>query len=208
MTYTAATYFYDYEHQNIQSLVSEFKNGELNDKEKAIQVYLKVRDGWRYQASNVFFKKESYKASDIAPREKAHCIDKSILLIACLRALNIPARIHLAKVKNHIAAEDMIKKLGTDELTPHGMVNIYLNEKWVKVSPAFNAELCEKCNVEPLGFDGENDSIFQEFNKEGSVFMEYLEDYGHFEDLPMDFIFQNMKDHYYEHFAEKYGIKA
>ena len=26
--------------------------------------------------------------------------------------------------------------------------------------------------------------------------MEYLEDYGHFEDVPIDFIFKNMKEHY------------
>ena len=50
--------------------------------------------------------------------------------------------------------------------------------------------------VEPLGFDGENDSIFQEFNNEGSVFMEYLEDYGHFEDVPLEFMIANAREHY------------
>jgi hypothetical protein len=66
----------------------------------------------------------------------------------------------------------------------------------LKSSPAFNASLCEKCRVAPLDFDGMQDAIFQEYNRDGHAFMEYLEDYGHFEDVPMDFIVENMKVHY------------
>jgi hypothetical protein len=53
-------------------------------------------------------------------------------------------------------------------------------------------------NVEPLEFDGENDSLFQSFDKKGNQFMEYLEYYGSFEDLPLDFIIQKMREHYPE----------
>ena len=76
------------------------------------------------------------------------------------------------------------------------MVDVFLNGKWVKATPAFNKELCKLVGVEPLEFDGSNDSIFQEYNSEGSDFMEYLEDYGSFEDVPLEFIEQNMKDNY------------
>lgn len=196
MNYLQSTYFYDTEAESIQSLIAEFQNKELSNKEKTIGVYLKVRDGWRYNPYQIFVQKEKFKASEIATRKEGHCLDKAILLIAGLRAMNIPARIHLAKVKNHIAVERLIEKLGTNELTPHGMVNVFLGGKWLKISPAFNAELCEKCHVAPLGFDGENDSIFQEYNRDGQQFMEYIEDYGHFEDFPLDFVFQNMKEHY------------
>ena len=76
------------------------------------------------------------------------------------------------------------------------MVNIFLDGKWLKASPAFNATLCEKCNVAPLEFTGEEDSIFQQYNEAGDAFMEYLEDYGHFPDVPMDFIRENMRTLY------------
>ncbi|WP_109300033.1 transglutaminase family protein [Aquimarina sp. AU474] len=208
MDYLASTYFFDYKAEEIQELIKEFKNDTLTAKEKAVQLYIKIRDNWRYDPYNISLLKNGYIASSIAKKTKGHCVDKSILLIACLRGLGIPARIHLAKVKNHIGVERLTEKFGTNELTPHGMVNIYLNEKWVKASPAFNASLCRKCNVSPLEFDGENDSIFQEYNNEGNVFMEYLEDYGHFEDLPIDFIFNNMKEHYPQ-IVEKYqGLDA
>jgi hypothetical protein len=76
--------------------------------------------------------------------------------------------------------------LGTDKLAPHGMVDIYIEGKWLKTSPAFDKGTCEKYNVKPLEFDGENDSVFQEFNNDGNEFMEYLEDYGHFESVPTE----------------------
>ncbi|WP_420575492.1 transglutaminase-like domain-containing protein [Ekhidna sp.] len=191
-----STYFFDYDHPVIQDLIAEFKVDSLSDQEKAKQLYLKVRDGWRYNPYDISFRKEALKSSHIAQKDHGHCIDKSILYISGLRALGIPAKLHLAKVKNHIAVERLTEKFGTNELTPHGMVDVYLNGKWVKATPAFNQELCRLTGVEPLEFDGAGDSIFQEFNQEGKEFMEYLDDYGSFEDVPLDFIEQNMKENY------------
>jgi len=203
MNYLTPTYFFDFEHEHIQNILHEFQSDSLSQKEKAIQVYLKIRDGWRYNGYLINLNKEAYRASEISQKSEGHCID--ILLTTCLRGLAIPARVHLAKVKNHIAAETLTKKLGTNELTPHGMVDVFLEKNWVKSCPAFNASLCEKCNVAPLDFDGKSDSVFQEYNRGGNEFMEYVEDYGHFEDLPLDFILQNMKEHYGQFFKQKEG---
>ncbi|WP_405395580.1 transglutaminase family protein [Maribacter sp. Asnod2-G09] len=196
MDFLSPTYFFDYESDEIQDLVSEFKNTSLSEKEISIALYNKVRDAWRYDPYSLSFNKEKYRASEIAKRPKGHCIDKSIILIAGLRALGIPARIHLAKVKNHIGVERLIEKFGSNELTPHGMVDAFINDKWLKLSPTFNASLCEMLNVAPLDFDGENDAVLQEFSTDGIQFMEYLEDYGHFEDVPMEFMERNAREHY------------
>ncbi|MEQ8907495.1 transglutaminase-like domain-containing protein [Ekhidna sp.] len=193
---TKSTYFFDYESPEIQALIAEFKAPDLSDQEKAAGLYLKVRDNWRYNPYDISFRKEALKASNIARKDHGHCIDKSVLYIAGLRALGIPAKLHLAKVKNHIAIERLTEKFGTNELTPHGMVDVFLNEKWVKATPAFNQELCRLTGVEPLEFDGSEDSIFQEYNQEGKEFMEYLDDYGSFDDVPLDFIERNMKENY------------
>jgi hypothetical protein len=56
--------------------------------------------------------KEKYKSSHIAKKQSGNCVEKSIILIACLRALGIPARLHLGKVKNHIAVERLTENLG------------------------------------------------------------------------------------------------
>ncbi len=191
-----STYFFDYNTSIIQELIKEFKNPELSEKEKAIGLYLKIRDGWRYDPYDIIFREDALKASNIAQKDHGHCIDKSILYIAGLRGLGIPAKLHLAKVKNHIAVERLTEKFGTNELTPHGMVDVFLDDKWVKATPAFNKELCRLTGVEPLEFDGNNDSIFQAYSTNGEEFMEYLEDYGSFEDVPLAFIEKNMKENY------------
>lgn len=192
----SATYFFDLDHKAIQQLIADLDDKSLSDKDKAIQLYEIVRDKWRYDPYSISLSEHNYKASEIARRESGNCVEKSIVLIAGLRALGIPARLHLGKVKNHIAVERLTEKFGTNELTPHGMVNVFLNGKWLKMSPAFNASLCKKLNVDPLEFDGENHSFLQAYNNEGTVFMEYTDDYGYFEDVPLEFMVEKLKEYY------------
>ncbi len=206
MDYLAQTYYFDFENDTVKELIREFQTDKTSVKEKAIGIYTKIRDNWRYNPYQLSLSRASYKASFIANKPDGHCIEKSILLIACLRGLQIPARIHLAKVKNHIGVERFMEKFGTDEITPHGMVDVFLDEKWLKISPAFNTELCVKCNVATLDFDGENDSIFHEFDNSGNKFMEYIEDYGSFEDVPVEFILNNFMENYPEIIKNNKGV--
>ena len=163
MKYLKPTYYFNFENELVQNLISEFKTNKLSDKEKTIGIYTKVRDNWKYDPYSISLSKEKYKSSHIAEKQSGNCVEKSIILIACLRALEISARLHLGKVKNHIAVERLTEKFGSNELTPHGMVNVNLDNRWLKMSPAFNKSLCEKLNVEPLDFDGENNSFLQQY---------------------------------------------
>lgn len=196
--YTEETFHFDLSAEKIQNIVAFLKEGaNLTHKEFAIKAYLYVRDTWFYNPYKISLINEDWKASKIVTHKSGHCIDKVVLLIAILRSHKIPARLGLAKVKNHIAVDHIIAKFGSDVLVPHGYIEIYLDNKWIKATPAFNKELCELLNVKVLDFDGENDSIFQEFDETGNtVFMEYLEDYGTFNEVPLPFMFQLMKAHY------------
>lgn len=196
MNYLQSSYFYNFENELIIKLISEFNDESISEQKKAIGVYTKIRDDWKYDPYSISLSEETYRASSIAQKSTGNCVEKSILLIACLRGLGIPARLHLGKVKNHIAVERLTEKFGSNELTPHGMVNVFLSNKWLKMSPAFNQSLCVKLNVDPVEFDGENDSFLQQYTSDGNRFMEYTEDYGHFEDVPLEFMIQNLKKHY------------
>lgn len=207
MKYLEPSYYIDYENELIQNLVSTYKSRTISAKEKAIGLYTLVRDEWKYDPYSISLTEKNYRANTIAGKSTGNCVEKSIVLIACLRAVGIPARLHLGKVKNHIAVERLTEKFGSNELTPHGMVNAYLNGKWLKMSPAFNKTLCVKFRVEPLEFDGETDSFLQQYNSEGSLFMEYIEDYGHFEDVPLEFMWNNIKVHYPHIFDTDEDIK-
>ena len=207
-SYLQSSFYLDYDNSVIQDIVTNFRH--LNTEQQKIeQLYLFVRDNWRYNAYNIGLTANHFKASTIAKKKDGHCIDKSILYTACLRALNIPARLRLAKVSNHIAIEKLIEKLGSNEIAPHGLTEVFYNGNWVKCSPAFNKELCDKFQVDVLDFNGTEDSVFQEFNNKDQKFMSYLEDYGSFEDVPLDFIKKTFQENYpklYEKFKDQSNI--
>lgn len=189
--------FYDTQNTQIQKIVSSFRSKEFTSEKKiAIAAYEYVRDHWYYSPLRLSLIPEEWHIDYLIGRKIGHCIDKSIILITLLKALEIDARLGLAKVRNHIAAERVIDFLGTDVLVPHGYVEIFLENKWVKATPAFNKGLCEKIGVEVLAFNGEDDSIFQKFGVNGNQFMEYIEDYGTFELVPIVFIEKLLHDHY------------
>jgi transglutaminase-like putative cysteine protease len=201
--YLSETYYLDYSHPAIQGMVEEFK--ELTIKEQIKGLFKKTRDQWRYNPYLVYTHPRGYKASFIVGKEEGHCIDKSILFISGLRALGIPARLRLAKVVNHIAVDRLIEKMGSNYIAPHGITELFVNNQWVKASNAFNQSLCDRFKVDALEFDGSDDAIFQPFNREQQQFMEYVEDYGHFEDVPMDFILETFKTSYPELYAKGEG---
>ena len=203
IAYLAETKLIDFNHMDLVDFFE--KNSHLNQSKTAnvVQLYNAIRDGWYYDPYQFSITENGLTASKIFNDETGHCISKAILFVAACRWLKVPSRLCFAKVKNHIATEQLEKTLGTNELVPHGYVEVFLNEKWVKATPAFNRTLCEKLGVATLDFDGLNDSVFQEYDKAGAEFMEYLEDYGHYEDVPIDFILNIMKAHYPSAFLDK-----
>lgn len=190
-------FFYDITNPKIQSLKQQFEAKAFTTEiELAQNVYEYVRDNWQYSPLRLSLIDSEYSSNFLIDRPQGHCIDKSVLLITILKSLGIKARLGLAKVKNHIAAERIIDFLGTDVLVPHGYVEIFLENKWVKATPAFNKTLCEKLNVPVLEFNGREDSIFQSFGNDGNNFMEYIEDYGSFETVPLEFIESLLHSYY------------
>lgn len=199
MTYLEANYNFDYLSESIQKLIEKISDGSTEDTpiEFAIKAYYYIRDAWPYNPYRFSLKEHDWIASEISTHKTGHCLDKAILLISVLRGKNIPARLGLAKVKNHIAVDDIVEKFGNEVLVPHGYAELFLDGKWVKATPAFNKTLCEKLNVAALDFDGINDSLFQSYDSSGTTkFMEYLEDYGTFNHVPLTHMLDLMKETY------------
>jgi hypothetical protein len=86
--------------------------------------------------------------------------------------------------------------MGTDLFVYHGYTDLWIDGKWVKATPAFNAELCRLHKVPPLEFDGTRDSIFHEYNAEKKKFMEYTAFHGVFHDVPLDEILAEWRNVY------------
>ena len=200
--YLQPTYFVDTEQPDIRRFVKNTIGNEIDKKKIAIKLYYAIRDGWKYNPYNIDLHHTVLKASNLFNRanKSGYCTEKACLLIACLRIADIPSRFCFFDVKNHIGVEKLIKILGTDVLAFHACCDVYIDGKWVKATPAFNIELCEHLGVEPLEFDGENDSVFQEYNKSGGMFMEYLKNYGTFHDIPHDMFVMVLHQNYPQFF--------
>ncbi len=194
--YLNPTYYIDSDNEHVINFAKETIKELTNPLEISIALYYKIRDQFQYNPYDLKLEPYAYKASFLLTKDFGHCIEKSILLAACCRVAGIPSRLGFANVTNHIGTERLEKILKTNVLYFHGFTEIYLNEKWVKATPAFNKELCEKLHVKPLEFNGLEDSIFQEYNNNGSAFMEYLEEIGIFDDFPYDLFLKTIKEKY------------
>jgi len=157
--------------------------------DRAVRLFEAVRDGVRYDPYRFVLDPVLFRASAIADADAAFCVPKAILLTACLRAVDIPAAIGFADVRNHLTSDKLAARMGTDLFTYHGYVQLWLDGRTFKVTPAFNASLCLRFGVKPLVFDGRSDALFHEFDARGRRHMEYLADHGIFEDVPIETLF-------------------
>ena len=165
-------------------------------RERAVALYYAVRDGFRYDPYRVDLRPEGMRASTVLTNGYGFCIPKAVLLAAAARRLGIPSRLGFGDVKNHISTERLRRLMTTDLFVYHGYTELYLDEKWVKATPAFNRSLCERFNVAPLEFDGLQDALLQQFDRSGNRYMEYVNDRGTRADLPLDEI-RSAFEHYY-----------
>jgi transglutaminase-like putative cysteine protease len=163
---------------------------------KAVKLYYAVRDPIWYNPYLPFFRPEHFRASNVLRKGQAFCVGKASLLCALGRASKIPSRVGFVTVRNHLATRQLLEFLGSDLFVYHGFVEFYLKGKWVKATPAFNLELCKRHKVNPLEFDGHEDSIFHPFNTEKKQFMEYMADHGSYADIPVDEIVTSWEQTY------------
>lgn len=152
---------------------------------KAVSLYYAVRDGIRYDPYTCDLRITELKASATLASGRGWCASKAILLAACCRSLGIPARLGFADVRNHLSTARLRELMRSDVFYWHGYTSLYLLGQWVKATPAFNVELCEKFRLKPLEFDGTEDSIYHPFDLEGHKHMEYLHFRDEYADTPI-----------------------
>ncbi len=175
---------------------NDTSSGSRTDIDSAVALYYAVRDDFRYDPYKLDLTLQGMRASSTLAKGYGFCVPKAVLLAALARALHIPSRLGFADVKNHLATKRLLELMQTDLFAFHGYTELYLEGKWVKATPAFNKSLCERFDVEPLAFDGRNDSVLQQSDRKGNEFMQYVRDRGTFADLPLDEILAAFVEHY------------
>jgi transglutaminase-like putative cysteine protease len=160
----------------------------------AVRLYYAVRDSVLYDPYQHYTQHDTYSGRVALERSRGFCIAKAALLAACARAVGIPARLGFADVRNHLATPRLLELNGSDVFRWHGYADLWLEGKFVKATPAFNLSMCERFDVEPLEFDGRNDSVLHPYDRKDRRHMEYLNDRGTFADVPVEQILVTFRE--------------
>jgi transglutaminase-like putative cysteine protease len=147
-------------------------------------------DSFRYDPYRIDLSVDGMRASQVLEIGVGWCVTKAALLAAAARAAGIAARVGYADVRNHLSTERMRQTMKTDLFVWHGYTELWLEGRWVKATPAFNIELCDRFGLLPLEFDGRTDSLYHPFDRAGHRHMEYVREHGSFDDMPLQRIHQ------------------
>jgi transglutaminase-like putative cysteine protease len=191
-----ATVAIDCDHPRIRDLAYETIDGARDVHEKARQLFLFVRDTIMYNPYSPFFLMEHYKASTTLRRRRGYCVQKAVLLVALARAARIPARLVFADIRNYLTPKRLADKMGTTLFTFHGYVEWLLGDRWLRVTPSFERELCREQGYPLVEFNGQEDAIFPTHDAEGRQFVAYVRHHGTFADVPLDLILQAWEQAY------------
>ncbi len=193
--YLQATPFVDCGDAAIRAFARKAIAGAHTTKDKAIALYVAVRDSIQYEPYLDFRNPDVFRASAVLDAGKGFCVGKSAVLVAAARVSGIPARPGYADVRNHLTSKRLMETVG-DTFYWHSYTELNIDDKWVKCTPAFDATLCARANIAPLEFDGVHDSLFHPFDRTGRRHMEYLKDRGAFADVPFEAIISDFKRFY------------
>jgi len=182
--YLQPTASIDADHPSVREKARELTDPDATPADNAIKLFYFVRDRIRYNPFSPMLNPEDYLASEVLARGFGFCVQKAVLLAALARAVDIPARLCFADIRNHIVPGDLRKMMGTNLFVYHGYVAFFLNNNWVKATPAFDIAMCDKHGIVPVDFDGIRDAIFHPLNRDGQKHIEYVRDRGCFADVP------------------------
>lgn len=184
--YLSPTPHIDCDSEVIHNYVDTVTQALETEEERAIALFRSVRDDVLYDPYYYDLSPEGMRGSSILMKGRGYCVAKALVYTTALRGAGIPSRLGFADVKNHLSTKRLRDLMGTDLFVYHGYSEVYLNETWIKVTPTFNASLCRKFGVLPLEFDGKNHCLFHPYDTQGRKHMEYIQDRGPYDDVPVE----------------------
>lgn len=186
--YLEATKAIDSKNERIVEVASRLTFQLKIEPEKASALFYFVRDAISYNVYMISTYFEDFIASRILEWKKGYCVQKAVLLAALARAVKIPSRLAFAKIINHKIPKELVNQTGLDILPSHGYTQLFINGRWVSVTPAFDKELCERIGVPSVEFDGIHDALLPRYDISGNPYIEYIEKYPPQADLPFEWL--------------------
>lgn len=189
----AETEFLDWSTPAVAAFVDRHAKPNLDQRERAVRLYYAVRDDLIYEIYGARLARASLRASSVIRDGSGLCIHKSIVYVASLRRIGVPARLCLTDVRNHLCSPRLKSYIGGDIFYYHALVSLKLDGRWLRATPVFNERLCRLYKIAPLEFDGFADSVDHPFDQNGRKHMEIINDHGSFDDLPYAMLIDGMR---------------
>ena len=202
--YLNSTQFIDFEDKKIQEIICFLISEESGKINNVINIFNFVRDDIKYSIDmTLYTNQDDFKASVTLERKKGFCVPKALLLTTLLRAAGFPSRLHFADIINHRSPKYLQELMGSNLFFFHGYSEVFLNDRWIKLTPTFNKDLCEKHAYPLCEFSGSNDATFPSKDLNNSPFIEYINDRGTYADLPFIEMMRVFQKYYDETRIEK-----
>ena len=189
--YLQASLEIDCNHPAIIELSERLTRDCSTASDKAVKLFNYVRDECHYNMYATTGEREAYLSSTILASGQGWCLQKAILLASLGRAAAIPSRLILVSIRNHKSPPEAVEFMGTNVFSPHAYNHFFLNNHWVKAAATFDREICQRIQVATVEFDGLNDAILPATDLNGQPYIEYLEEYGYFAEIPWEMIIEN-----------------
>jgi transglutaminase-like putative cysteine protease len=206
-----STEFLDHESSVVRAFVAKALSGPqqpTDEISKARALYYAVRDGIHYEIYGADVSRDGLRASSVIKRTMGFCVHKSIVYAAALRSVGVPSRLYYADVRNHLASPKIEELIGGNVFSFHSLTVAFLDGKWVKATPVFNALLCRLYKIRPLDFDGRSDSLYHPYDEDGRQHMEFLRSHGEFDDFPYDLVINGIRTAHPRLFTSKDRLAA
>jgi transglutaminase-like putative cysteine protease len=203
----AVTEFLDHDHLVVRNFARRACQGVPDDPiDRAVALYYAVRDKILYEVYDADLSRAGLRASSIISRGQGFCVHKSIVYAAVCRAAGVPSRIVLTDVRNHLASARLRELVGGDVFRFHALNSVHLDGRWVRATPVFNKLLCRLYGITPLEFDGHADSMSHPYDTNGRRYMEFLHEYGEFDDFPFELVVEGIRAAHPRLFAGEYEL--
>jgi transglutaminase-like putative cysteine protease len=175
----------DSDDPRLVALAEQITAGLDRPEDRAVALFEYVRDNIRYNPYSPFFLPEHYRPTFTLDRGKGYCVQKSALLVGLARAAGIPARLIFADIRILRFDGPLREMMDTDLFTYHGYVEMFVRDRWLRVTPSFELPLCERLGLKAVVFDGTRDAIFHKHDLAGRPHVVYVTHHGSYADVPV-----------------------
>lgn len=196
--YLRATRDIDSDHPAITELSQRLTSHCSTAGEKAVSLFGYVRDECHYNMYATTSEREAYRSSAILQSGQGWCLQKAILLASLGRAAGIPSRLIMVSIRNHKSPPEAVELMGGNVFFPHAYNHFFIDGRWVKAAATFDREICQRIEVPVVEFDGIHDAILPACDNNGQPYIDYLEEFGYFSDIPWAMILEKSHEIYGE----------